>query len=75
MNTFFYIAYQKDNNGVDEIGCVSGNDRKFFHDLLDEFLDNRNNPGNEANEDITCFKLSLCDENHEAQRKAAKEEP
>lgn len=69
MNTFYYIAYiRKDQEAADEIGCVKegGKDREYFHKLLDEFLDNRNNPGNEADEETTCFKLTLCNEKHGA---------
>ena len=63
MNTFFYIAYiRKDGDAAESTGCLKGEDenREFWHGMLDEFLDNRNNPGNEVNEDVTCFKLCLC---------------
>jgi hypothetical protein len=64
MRTHFYIAYRNaGDESVDSVGCFPTEklDRKFLHDLLDEFIDGHKFPGNTSDLNQTCFQLNICD--------------
>lgn len=71
MSIFFHIGYvNAQGDTVDSIACKHQPDPKFFHALLDEWLNGIKHSGNSHDEEVTDFHLNICKEHDEHKRRS-----